>query len=167
MARRRRKEVTLALVSDLTPERKNQAGSSLQWPADKRSPQQTARILCPLERLHLRGQIRPRAYEAGVKFRKHHAMAGMMGVIGSVDLHRILGLPTDRESRAFHVQHYKEALVRLGLIRVGVLELVVCYDKPLEEIATEQGRGRGGRGTEAVRRQLESSLEDLANLWGL
>jgi hypothetical protein len=45
--------------------------------------------------------------------------------------------------------------------------LVVCYDKPLEEIATEQGRGKGGRGTEAVRRQLESSLEDLANLWGL
>ena len=167
MARRRKREVTLALVSDLTPERKNQAGATLQWPQDKRSPVQTARILCPLDRLHLRGQIRERAYQAGVKFRRHHAMAGMMGHLGTVDLHRILGLPQDRESRAFHVEHYKEALVRLGLIRVGVLELVVCYDKPLEEIATEQGRGKGGRGTEAVRRQLEGSLEDLANLWGL
>lgn len=167
MARRRRKEITLALVSDLTPERKAHAGGSLQWPQDKRSPVQTARVLCPLERMHLRGQLRDRAYQAGLKFRRHHMLAGLMGSIGAIDLHRILGLPQDHEGRVFHVRQYRMALLRLGLLRVGVLELVCCYDKPLEEVACEQGRGRGGRGTEAVRKQLAASLEALANLWGL
>lgn len=168
MTRKRKRGVTLALISDLTPQRAAHAGSNLQWPEDKRSPQQTARILCPLDRLHGRDQISDKAYNAGVKFRKHHLGAGMYGRMGTVDMHRILAQPQDYgEEHAFHVTQYKKALQCLGLLRLGVLEMVVCYDKPLEEVALAQGRGTGGRGTEAVRQQLSMSLEDLASLWGM
>jgi hypothetical protein len=168
MARKRRRSVTLAQVSDLTPERVNHAGANLQWPEDKRSPQQTARILCPLDRLHEREQISERAYNAGVKFRKHHLGAGLYGRMGTVDMHRILAQPQDDlGAHTFHVTQYRHALICLGFLRIGVLEQVVCYDKTLAEVAAAQGRAPGGRGTEAVRGQLASSLEDLASLWGL
>lgn len=169
MARKRKRGVTLAQISDLTPERMSHAGADLQWPSDKRSYMQTARILCPLDRLHERGHISERAYNAGVKFRKHHLGAGMYGRMGTVDMHRILAQPQDNggEEHSFHVTQYKKALLCLGLLRLGVLEMVVCYDKPLEAVAVAQGRAVGGRGTEAVRQQLSLSLEALASLWGL
>ena len=168
MARRRKRPITLAQVSDLTPERRAHAGSMLQWPADKRSPQQTARVIDHLERLHDREQISDRAYAAGMRFRAHHQGAGMLGHMGTLDLHRILSSPVDRgREHQFHVNQYGKALLKLGLIRLGVLEAVVCYDKPLEQVAVELGRGAGGRGVEAVRRQLAGALDELATLWGL
>jgi hypothetical protein len=167
VARRRRKAVTLALVSDLTPERKAHAGSNLVWPADKRSPVQVARVIDALERLHDRAHVSDREYGAGMKFRRHHKGAGLFGQMGTVDLHRIFGRPQEREEVEAHTLQYRKALLCLGILRLGVVEMVICYDTPLEVVALAQGRSTGGRGVEAVRRQLAASLEDLANLWRL
>jgi hypothetical protein len=146
------------MVSDITPERRRHAGPDLVWPADKRSPQQTARVINPLDRLHEREQISDRAYAAGVKFRRHHLGAGMFGRMGTVDLHRIFSFPHPGETQALHILQYKNALAELGIIRLGVVEMVCCYDTPLERRCLP-GPGGGGQGTDAVRRQIEGSLE--------
>jgi hypothetical protein len=168
MARRRKRPITLAQVSDLTPERRAHAGPHLVWPEDKRSPVQVARVIDPLERMHERDQLSDREYGAGMRFRKHHKAAGMNGHMGSIDLHRILAMPVDRgREHQFHVEQYRKALGCLGFLRLGVVEMVCCYDTPLEVIALAQGRSPGGRGVEAIRRQLVSSLGDLADMWRL
>jgi hypothetical protein len=168
VARRRRKAVTLALVSDITPERRARAGDHLTWPADKRSPVQVARVIDHLERLHERAHLSDRQWGAGMKFRAHHRAAGMHGHMGSIDLHRVLAMPVDKgREHQFHVEQYRKALACLGMLRLVAVEMVVCYDTPLEVVALAQGRSTGGRGCEAVRQQLAAALEDLARLWGL
>lgn len=167
MARKRKREVSLALVSDLTPERKARAGDNLQWPEDKRSPQQTARILTPLERLLARNKISSGQYAAGVKFRHHWYHAGHAGRVMSVDLNNVVAYPSTGSRSELHAAQYREAWTCLGPITSALVEAIVCQERTLEAVAPELGRHPGGYGIDVVTRQLSAALDKLVKLWGI
>ncbi|WP_315838305.1 hypothetical protein [Bradyrhizobium prioriisuperbiae] len=128
----------------------------------------------PLERLSARGGIDPKEYSALMKFKQHWYHAGLLPMVGSVDLNRVFAPDpgaysgmAKNERQVFHRQRYREAVQHIGLRASLVVERVVCNEQTLEMAGLALNWRTPAQARAAATELLRDAGYRLAQLWGI
>lgn len=159
----------------ITPEREAHSDGASEWGRGDRD-RETIRTMrdAPLERMHLRGVIGQKQYDALIKYRNHWYRGGLSSPLQSIDLNRVFASDmanfsgmAKSEAQAFHRQQYRAAVLHLGVQVAAIVEHVVCHEQNLESLGVKLGWPAKPQAIAAATERLKVSADDLCKFWGI
>lgn len=127
----------------------------------------------PLERMWARDVLSEKQYNGLTKYRIHWYHAGMAGSVGGMDPNHVFATDigsfglANTERQVFHLQQYQRGVVKLGIRKSAIVEMVVCREVPLEEAGRSLSWGNKAQAIAAATEVLRGCADDLCEMWGL
>lgn len=160
----------------ITPERASHSiDDATEWGRDERG-RKTVRTMrdAPIERLLAKERLSTNQYRAAEKYKLHWYRGGLCAPLQSIDPNRVFATDTaafsgmaKSEAQAFHRQQFRDAVQIIGVISAAILDTVVCYEQPLDQVGSMLGWHSKPRGIEATERLMQDALDRLCRHWGI